>query len=86
MSLFLDQHPEIKKIHRLNETPGWITEAFILHKNFSFIESNEELLKQENWANCETAVVLAEPVLEAHKALTDKLFLIGRRLSGAVAV
>lgn len=75
MSLYLDQNPHIKKIHRLNETPGWITEAFILKKNFEFIESNEQLLNNEKWDNCEAALVLGQPLLEKYQEITKKLVL-----------
>ncbi|MGZ3726722.1 MAG: hypothetical protein ACXWQQ_13025 [Pseudobdellovibrio sp.] len=75
MSLYLDHHPEFKKIHRIDETPGWITEAFILNKNFTFIESNRELLKQENWADCGNAFVVGEPMLATYSEITDHLHL-----------
>ena len=73
MSLYLNQHPEIKKIHRVNETPGWITEAFILKKNFEFIESNSEMLNAEDWHNCDVAFVVGEAQSEQYKSITDKL-------------
>ena len=73
MSLYLHKHPEIKKIHRINETPGWIKEAFILNKNFQFVESNEALLNSENWQSCDVAFVVGSAQAEAFKPLTDKL-------------
>jgi hypothetical protein len=75
MSLYLNKHPEIKKIHRVNETPGWITEAFILKKNFQFIESNETLLQSENWSDCSNAFVVGSAQADFFKPLTDKLHL-----------
>jgi hypothetical protein len=76
MSLFLNKHPEIKKIHRINETPGWITDAFILNKSYSFIESNEELLSNENWQNCEAAFVVGSAQADSFKTITDRLNLL----------
>ena len=75
MSRFLNLHPEIKKIHRLNDTPGWITEAFILEKQFRFVESTPDDLIRENWNDCQNAVVLAKHDLAANEALTQKLHL-----------
>lgn len=75
MSLYLDKHPEIRKIHRLNDTPGWITEAFVLDKKFQFVESNSQLLAQENWQDCSNAVVIAKHDLKDHEALVLKLHL-----------
>jgi hypothetical protein len=75
MSLYLNKHPEIKKIHRINETPGWITEAFILNKNFKFVESNESLLQAEDWKDCGVAFVVGSAQAEAYKPFTEKLHL-----------
>ena len=73
MSLYLNEHPEIKKIHRLNDTPGWITEAFILNKKFEFVESSQELLNKVNWLDCGNAVVIAKHDLSSLKKLTEGL-------------
>ncbi len=73
MSRYLNQHPEITKIHRLHDTPGWITEAFILDKKFHFVESTSEDLVRENWNDCQNAVVLARHDLVANEELTKKL-------------
>jgi hypothetical protein len=75
MSLYLDQHPKIKLIHRLNDTPGWITEAFILDKQFEFIESDLQKVQAENWTDCSKALVVAEHDLKAYESVTQKLFL-----------
>ena len=32
MSRYLNDHPEIKRIHRVNNTPEWITDAFVYNK------------------------------------------------------
>lgn len=76
MSLYLNQHPDITTVHRVNETPGWITEAFILNKNFKFIESSRELLEKENWQDCSKTFVLGSGQAEEFRNFTDKLKLI----------
>lgn len=43
MSRYLNSHPEIKKIHRVNNTPEWITDAFIYNK----LAEEEGLAKQK---------------------------------------
>lgn len=73
MSRYLNSHSEIKKIHRVNNTPEWITDAFILHKNYDFIESNPNLLSQEDWKDCSKALVLATRDLPQHQELVNKL-------------
>lgn len=39
LSLHLDQHPEIKTLHRLNNNPQWITEAFIRRQDWRWSEA-----------------------------------------------
>jgi hypothetical protein len=73
MSLYLNEHPEIKKIHRVADTPGWITEAFILDKKFEFIESNREILKAVDWTDCSSVFVLGEAQNEEYKEITQNL-------------
>ena len=75
MSRFLDAHPEIKRVHRVAETPGWITEAFILHKNFEFIESDRSQLAAENWRDCSAAFVVGEAQAEQFADFTQSLAL-----------
>ena len=73
MSRYLANHPEIRKIHRVADTPGWITEAFILNKHFEFVESSSALLQAENWKDCANAVVIGAAQEEQYKALTAGL-------------
>jgi Alg9-like mannosyltransferase family len=77
MSRYLAKHPEIKTIHRINDTPGWITEAFILNKQFQFTESSKELLAQVNWSDCSQAFVIGEFDLPQYQELTKGLQQIG---------
>ncbi|MBC7742443.1 MAG: hypothetical protein H7061_09610 [Bdellovibrionaceae bacterium] len=57
-SRFLDQNPQIKMVHRVNDTPGWITEAFILNKQFSFVEATHESLQTVNWRDCSQSLLI----------------------------
>jgi hypothetical protein len=73
MSLYLNEHPEIKKIHRVADTPGWITEAFVLDKKFEFVESNQEMLNAVDWADCSSVFVVGEAQSEEFKEITQNL-------------
>lgn len=73
MSLYLNQHPEIKKIYRIAETPEWITEVFILNKQFQFIESDLQQLGTVNWSDCGNAVVIGQAQADKFKDLTKQL-------------
>ncbi len=75
MSRYLSQHPEIKEIYRVQNTPEWITEAFILNKQFSFIESDISQLSVKNWTDCESVFVVGEAQAEQYKGITDRLVL-----------
>lgn len=76
MSLYLDQHPEVRQIYRVNDTPGWITEAFIRnHQNqpIQWIESDLTTLAQVDWSNCANQLVLGANSLEAYQSITANL-------------
>ncbi len=73
MSLYLNEHPEIQKVYRLNDTPGWITEAFIEKKNFIFEETNLEGLQKVDWSDCHNTVVVAEHDLQKYDVVLQKL-------------
>ncbi len=73
MSLYLDQHPEIKKIYRVSDTPGWITEAFILNKQFQFIESDNVQLSSVDWTDCSQILVIGQAQSDIYSPVTDKL-------------
>jgi hypothetical protein len=75
MSRYLDRHPEIMKVYRVADTPGWITEAFILNKKFEFIASDLQDAQSQNWADCSNALVVGEAQADMMKPLTDKLYL-----------
>lgn len=75
MSRYLDRHPEIVKVHRVNDTPGWITEAFILNKRFEFIAADETKLANVDWADCGQAVVIGAFDLPNYSGLAAKLHL-----------
>ncbi len=73
MSLYLNDHPEIKKVYRIDQVPEWITEAFILSKNFQFVDVTATELAAVDWADCSRMLVLSQQQLEANKQLTDRL-------------
>lgn len=73
MSRYLNLHPEIQKIHRVNNTPEWITDAFILNKRYEFIESNAQLIHGENWADCSKALVLATRDVPQFQDVVERL-------------
>ncbi len=78
MSRYLDKHPEIKTIHRVNDVPGWITEAFILDKQFQFVESGKDALAHVNWSDCSQALVIGEFDLPQHEEITKGLSLVAQ--------
>lgn len=41
LSLFVNDHPEIKVLHRLNKNPEWMTEAFIARKDWKWNEISQ---------------------------------------------
>jgi hypothetical protein len=73
MSLYLDQHPEIKKIYRVADTPGWITEAFVLDKQFEFIQADQMSLVDVDWSDCSQTFVVGEAQASQFKLVTDRL-------------
>ncbi len=73
MSRYLDAHPEIKIIHRVNDTPGWITEAFVLDKQFEFVAATPESLAKVDWSNCSQAFVVGAFDLPQHQELASQL-------------
>lgn len=73
MSLYLNRHSEITKIYRVADTPGWITEAFILNKKFEFIEADALSLEKINWADCSQAFVVGAAQADLYRKITDQL-------------
>ena len=73
MSLYLDQHSEVKKIFRVANTPEWITEVFILNKHFEFIETNQEQINSVDWADCGNMLVIGQAQAASFKPITEQL-------------
>jgi len=73
MSRYLDQHPEIKKVYRVNNTPEWITEVFILDKNFQFINADNLKLTELDWSDCSHTLILSETDVSRYTELTGRL-------------
>ena len=73
MSRYLDSHPQIRKVYRVNETPEWITEAFIANKQFDFVDSNIQTLETVNWQDCQNSLVIGEAQADEYRSITEKL-------------
>lgn len=73
MSRFLNENPQIKTVYRVDSTPEWITEAFILKKNFQFVDLEPAQLNAVDWSDCSRMLVLSENQEENFKTLTGKL-------------
>ena len=73
MARFLNEHPEVKTIYRVDSAPEWITEAFILKKNFNFIDLEPSLLNTVDWNDCSRMLVLNEAQEENFRQLADRL-------------
>jgi hypothetical protein len=73
MSRFLDSKPNIKKVYRISNTPEWITEAFILNKNFQFVDTNAADLRQVDFSDCGNALVVGEAQQQDLIFITDRL-------------
>lgn len=73
MSLYLDQHPEVRYVHRVADTPGWITEAFIRNRQFEYVESDLLSLEGTDWSDCARMLVIGEAQSSHYKNITDRL-------------
>jgi hypothetical protein len=67
MSRYLDQHPQIKKVYRVANTPEWITEAFILKSQFQFVDADRTALSKVDWTDCGNTLVVGEAQAELLK-------------------
>jgi hypothetical protein len=61
MSLYLNEQPQITNLYRMNKNPEWITEVFILRKDYQWIEISS--LPQE--LQCSDRVIMNEKDFEA---------------------
>lgn len=77
MSRYLNAHPEITTVYRIDATPEWITEAFILNKKFQFVDGDSAQLKDLDWSDCSRMLVLGQTQEEGQeenlRILTDRL-------------
>lgn len=60
-SRYLDQHPEVKSIFRVDNTPEWIPDAFIQRIQFKFIDISAEQISQLA-LSCSDRLVLPESI------------------------
>lgn len=75
MSRYLDQHLEIKNVYRVAETPGWITDAFILNKQYQFIDADQMNLNEINWQDCGNVFVVGEAQADQYAEILNALHL-----------
>lgn len=73
LSIYLDQHPEIKKLYKIEDTPEWITDSFILNQQHQLLPTTIEELKNIDWKNCDNALVIAHPRTEAVADIVSQL-------------
>lgn len=60
MSLYLDQHPEIKTVIRVDNIPEWITDAFIRNPHHQYKEITQNELATTVPSSCEDMLVVPE--------------------------
>lgn len=60
MSLYLDKHPEVVNLYKIDDTPEWITDSFILHGRYHFVNAKREELAAVDWKNCDNALVIGQ--------------------------
>lgn len=80
MSLFLNQHPEIHRVFRYQETPEWIPESFIQKKQFEFVDLKEDTLRNLELA-CQDRAVISQGVLDLQPDLLSKKWIVETRFS-----
>lgn len=78
MSRYLNDHPEVKTIYRIDATPEWITEAFILNKKFAFSDLPTAELVKTDWNDCGRMLVLSEAQEENLQSISQSLKLKAR--------
>lgn len=59
-SIYLNDHPKIRNIYRLDQSPEWITDAFILGPKPEFVDIPVDNLTQVDWNNCSNALIIAK--------------------------
>jgi hypothetical protein len=61
LSLYLDRHPEVTSVYRVDHIPEWITDAFIRQPHFGFKEITAEALPTLGGANsCSEILVVPQ--------------------------
>jgi hypothetical protein len=61
LSLYLDKHPEVRVVYRVDNIPEWITDAFIRQPNFEFRElTNKQLAELAGSGDCSEILVVPE--------------------------
>ncbi len=78
MSRFLNEHSEVTTIYRVDATPEWITEAFILNKTFQFNDVLATELTTVDWNDCSRMLVLSQRQEENLGSLLRRLQLRAR--------
>lgn len=65
MSLYLDQHPEVTTVIRVNNIPEWITDAFIRKPHHQFKEISQDHIDSTLPGSCGDILVVPEFLSEA---------------------
>lgn len=60
LSLYLDKHPEVTQVYRVDNTPEWITDAFIRSPKHQFKEITQAQLPTTTPQGCQDILVVAE--------------------------
>lgn len=73
LSLYLDQHPEVINLYKIEDTPEWITDSFILNGRYHFVNVKTEELATVDWKNCDNALVIGAPKTAELEAIISQL-------------
>lgn len=73
MSRYLNEQPQIKNLYRINKNPEWITEVFILRRDYQWIEVNQVPSQME----CSDRTIMNEKdfqSLSPSELIVDQIF------------
>jgi hypothetical protein len=73
LSLYLDKHPEVINLYKIEDTPEWITDSFILNGHYHFVNVKPEELTAVDWKNCDNALVIGAPKVEELTNIVSQL-------------
>jgi hypothetical protein len=76
MSRYLDNHPHIKQVYRVQNVPEWITDVFVLNKSYSLIDAEPTSLEAVDWGDCSNTLIVGSAQEADLKIYTEKLILL----------